>query len=67
MSNIDLVKSFIEKNNKLSDEDIIRIYPKVNISLNPETEESTSSEFNRNRKSETFIQSALPGSVRCGI
>lgn len=46
---------------------ILKLYPKINTVENPDMTDSTSAEFNSNRKSETYITAALPGSIKCGI
>jgi len=48
-------------------QDILVRYPKISTVENPETTESKNSDFNANRKSETYISAALPGCIKCGI
>lgn len=56
-----------EKSEQTIISDIVKLYPKINTSENPESIDSNSSDFNTNRKSETYISTALPGCIKCGI
>lgn len=48
-------------------QDILIKYPKINTVEAPESLEAVNEGFNANRKSETYISAALPGSIKCGI
>ena len=46
---------------------IMSLYPKISITENPDSLISESEDFNKNRKSETFLSQAIPGCIKCGI
>lgn len=56
-----------KKNEQAIIQDILDSYPKINTIELPDSSEPSNSDYNTNRKSETYISAALPGSMKCGI